>query len=86
MQMTHPDSGTYNIKYINYTDRETKRQRGDAEIFPKDSLSPPEGRAMTGGEEWMKERTGERKLVQEMDRGGEVGEIREEEMIHIKLK
>lgn len=45
MQMTHPNSETYNVKYINYTDRETKRHRGDMEIFPKDSLSAPEGRA-----------------------------------------
>ena len=40
--MIHPNSGTFNIKYINYTDSETKRQ-GDMEIFPEDSLSSPEG-------------------------------------------
>lgn len=40
-----PDSETYNVKYINYTDRETKRRRGNMEIFPKDSLSAPEGGA-----------------------------------------
>lgn len=45
MQMTHPDSETYNVKYINYTDRETKRRHGDMEIFPKDSLSAHEGGA-----------------------------------------
>lgn len=42
IQMIHPNSGTFNIKYINYTDSETKRQ-GDMEIFPEDSLSSPEG-------------------------------------------
>lgn len=61
MQMTHPNSGTYNVKYINYTDSATKRQRGDMEIFPKDSLSAPEGRAG-----WAKGREGKRKISEAM--------------------
>lgn len=43
MQMTHPNSGTCNIKYINYTDSETKTQREDMEILPKDRTPAPEG-------------------------------------------
>lgn len=53
MQMIHPNSGTFNIKYINYTDSETKRQ----EIFPEDSLSSPEGSS-----KWEKEE-GTKKMV-----------------------
>lgn len=49
--MTHPNSGTYNVKYINYTDSETKTQLGDMEIFPKDSPSAPERRVEQGGKE-----------------------------------
>lgn len=69
MQMTHPKSGTYNVKYINYTDSATKRQRGDMEIFPKDSLSAPEG-----GAGWAKGREGKRKISEAMQ------EEEEEEM------
>lgn len=41
--MAHPNSGTCNIKYINYTDSETKTQREDMEILPKDRTPAPEG-------------------------------------------
>lgn len=52
-----PNSETYNVKYINYTDRETKRRRGDMEMFPKDSPSAP-----AGGAEWSKRGGGEEEV------------------------
>lgn len=56
--MTHPNSGTYNVKYINYTDNETKKQLGDMEIFPKDRPSAPERRVEQGGKEEAMKRGG----------------------------
>lgn len=71
MQMTHPNSGTYNKKCINYTDSKTKTRWWDMEIFPKDSLPVPGGRARWG--EWRgDEERGEKSSI----RGRKRGEIK----------